>query len=269
MDPRQFAHFARLAICIGLLTAFCQLAKAQDANWFHDNDRGNRYEGLLDEPNAKREYDVLGFFAYDGLAPNGSGENLPPSWKAMLHLRYYVPEEVAKGVPHDELVFIRVKQMSGWPNYLMVAKKGSAFKQPGWNEFSWPVDAVIQEKEINPAHLGVVVRLKSDNEYTEDLAPAVFYSQESPPGSIKHYKLILRVQQYTLTDLSYEIVAGGRSRTHHYGEVPVEVGVAVSLNIDLDDLPGPVTVHINGEYENTDKRLVATYRFYHEPVCCQ
>src|SRR5215831_18936947 len=97
---------------ITLLRVVQPTLQGQDERWLRDNDRGNRYEGVLDQPNAKREYEVLALFAFRGfpdrvtLAPNSE-----------LHVAYFVPANM-----RAEPVYIRARQLSSRTNYLLQVK---------------------------------------------------------------------------------------------------------------------------------------------------
>jgi hypothetical protein len=238
---------------------------AQDPQWLQQHDLGNRYEGLMDQPNARREYSVVAFFAFR--------EKMPAHPTGVLHVKYYVPQEAP--------VFIQARQMTWRTNYLMQSKKDSVQKTAAqWGEFQWPIDKVIGRFNVDATSLGITVRLNSDSESGEQLAPAVFYNQAEPHEPIGKYQLFLRIQLHSLAHLAYEIERRGFApQTCHYtaqrtcaaapgGEDgSVEVGSVVPLEIDLSQArdPGEVTIHIKGEYKNSDDKIQATYRFYHQP----
>jgi hypothetical protein len=251
-----------LQIAFLSLLAFPPAAPGQDAQWFQHNDKGDRYEGLIDQPNAKREYTVLAFFAFH--------ENLPRDLKGNLHVKYFVPDK--------EPVFIQARQNTRRTNYLMVSKGAPSL--PGqWNHFQWPAGEVLGRPNLDHSDLGVVVRLKSDNEYTEDLAPAVFYNQAEPRTLSRQYELILKLQRYSITRLKYTITAAGSppvtcfyvknscSREPAGSEGFIEVGNVVSLPIDLRSVTkaADVNIQIEGEYKDRDDSLHAAYRFHHQP----
>ena len=253
----------------------------QDQSWLDKNLRSDpkRYEGLLDQPNAKREYDVMSFLAI----PDQS-LILKKDSQLSLHVSYFVPQEAAKGDGKTP-VYIQVKQLKGRVNYLM--KSYDPGHSPGqWNEFSWPEKAVISESPVDAQNLGVVVRLGSDNEYAEDLAPALFYTDSRLPNlRIGRYKLVLKIQEKSLSSLSYRWSyepGSGPSRTvktpspcfysladHCASHAPKEIidqNSTVTLDLNLAQVPaGYIRVAIEGEYHNEDGKLLATYRFYHQP----
>jgi hypothetical protein len=250
--------------CVVILGFFAGAMAAQDARWLHDNDKKNRYEGLLDQPNAKRAYDILGFFGFDR-----NREPIPLEGRDVnLHVSYCLPE--------PDAVFIEARQMRGRTQYLMKSKDAEHIK--GWNDFRpWPVSEVLSRHAIHPDDLGVIVRLKLDNEYTEELAPAVFYANQ-PPARINQYSLSMTVRQ-KLANLSYDFVAGGRKRECNYtpatpcspgrvaGDTSLEAGGTVTMPLDFTGIPaGPATIHVRGMYANSDETLFAQYHFYHYPA---
>jgi hypothetical protein len=91
----------RKLIPIGLITAisaelacswFAYSASGQDARWFtaHASKEGPYWEGLLDEPNAKSAYAILGLFAYAGSKPT---LDAPPKENSSLKAWFYVPKQ--------------------------------------------------------------------------------------------------------------------------------------------------------------------------------
>ncbi|HEY1731255.1 MAG TPA: hypothetical protein VGG15_05885, partial [Terriglobales bacterium] len=140
---------------------------------------------------------------------------------------------------------------------------------------------------IDAKNLGVVVRLGSDNEYAGNLAPALFYTENDLPVlNIDRYNLVLKIQEKSLSSLSYrwsyEPAAGssGQSVTNpppcfysaadpcsrHQPRESIEQNSTVTLELNLAHVPaGYIRVSIEGDYHNEDGKLLATYRFYHEP----
>jgi hypothetical protein len=177
---------------------------SQDTSWLEANRRTkpNRSEGLMDTPNAKREYTVAAFFALPR-------EPLDAQPRGYLHVKYYLPG--------DEAVFIQARQMLWRSNYLMISKPESVPKnRQQWNDFSWPAEDVITARRVDASNLGVVVRLNSDNEYAEELAPAVLYNRAEPRQLSGKYELRLKIQQYPLVQLEYKIAIQGLPPTSCY-----------------------------------------------------
>ncbi len=263
---RAALHLSRWRDACAIVLVFCASSiKAQDARWLHDNDRANRYEGLLDQPNAKRAYDILGF--------SGFGQNLekiPPDKSAVnLHVGYCLSEPVP--------VFIEARQVRGRTQYLMKSKDAPHLK--GWNIFQpWPVNTVLFAYGIDPNALGIVARLNSDNEYAEYLAPAIFYADQ-PPAHISQYSLSITVRQKR-ANLTYDYAAGTHTPRKCFfspsqpclpaarGDMSVEAGGVIPLILEFEDFPaGSATVHITGSYANSDEKLFAQFHFSHFPEC--
>jgi len=263
-------------ICIGVA--------AQDAAWLKQNRWSDpeRYEGLHDQLNARREYDVLGFRAYTSVA----SAELPTDKPLMLSIQYCRPKKIPLVVPGSDTAFIEVQQLSSQVNYLMKASQSRASESDfGWKSFSWPTKDVINRHGINPNYLGVVIHWGQDNEYAEDIQPAVLTGGPTPPphgpGRIQRYVLTLRVWP-SLRSLSYEIRSnGGQSKICYYEDdqsscaqmkpkeqTSIESGSLVNLNLDMSNMPdGEASVHIDGNYNNSDGKLTANFRFMHESTC--
>jgi hypothetical protein len=284
--PARAAQFVPLSIVLlALSCATVAVATAQDPGWLARNLRTHptRYEGLLDQPNARREFNVLAFFAFTARPP----DKLPRHEPAELRIQYCRPPAAAGDSPGRETAFIEVRQLIGHVNYLMKAAQAPVKERPGdrWQSFAWPSKDVIHPYNIDPNELGVVIHLGQDNEYSEDLVPSYFSADVAPPAApIDHYELILRIQQNSLDGLFYEFAppGGGPIRCFYQNnlnpcasakptpQAPIEAGSLVQLSLDLSHVPaGPVAVHIEGHYENSDadEKLVANFRFVHEPLC--
>ena len=287
IDKLRRAFCAVFSLCL-MLSALCRPVAGQDPGWFLHNgwslhDRVNcenkkvhcdRYEGLLSEPNAMREYEMLGFFA---LASGQTTRRLSTTLSTFLHVAYYVPEV--------EPAFLQAKQAGAGKNYLMVPKEQEEPVGVGWKYFQWPTDAVIDINEIEVNELGAFVRLKSDNEFAEDLAPVLLYTgsaeQHPPDTTIANYEMIFRINERSVTDLQYDIVSKTRTQHCYYNALQPCGSKTVKKNVIVEKTPiqlafsltkndvGPVSIHIEGQYKNLDDKLVATYRFFHNPDCCR
>ena len=271
-----------LAAC--LLVA-ADTSHAQDPEWLrsHSFPDPKRVEGLLEEPNALREYDVLSFLAFHG-DPTGNHFAAVP---ANLRIQY-CQAPANPPAAHPMPAFIEVRQLAGHVNYLMkTSQPPAAGPAPAERSFVWPTRDVIQKNNINPNQLGVVIHLGEDNEYASNLAPAVFSPADpSQPAlsaeRIDHYTLTLHIQQNTLDSLAYQIrPAQGKPIPCYYQNdlhscrssapnppAAIEAGSLVRLGIDLSQVaPGPVAIHIEGKYRDQDGALTANFHFNHEPQC--
>lgn len=256
-------------------------ATTQDTAWFEQHKKSNpdRFEGLVDQPNARSEYDVLSLLGSTSTTPS----KLSVDKQEYLHVRYCRPKPDADAGP----VFIEVRQLTGHVNYLMKAapKKWN----DGWNDFSWPVKDVIWADNINPNNLGVVIRFGQDKEFGSDIVPAVFSASSTPDAEttfsehIQSYAFTLRVQ-HSIQYLSYETLANNKLLKNCYylnefhpcqskkpddtANASIEEGNVITLHLDMSDVPeGPVTVRVRGQYLNSDEELSAVFHFKHETTC--
>jgi hypothetical protein len=289
----------RKLIPIGLITAvsaalacswFAYSVSGQDARWFtaHASKEGPYWEGLLDEPNAKSAYEVLGFFAYAG--PKRIPD-APPGDSSELKAWFYVPKQ-DQGKSTPDYVTIRAKQIASRTNYLLKSKPIDVSSRRNiWIPFSWKTGPFILRYQINPKNLAVLARLETNDRDENDVAqndilPVVFsQSQDCKNEQISRYGLMLKIQRYSLADLTYEV------RLPKSGEKPamsktcyfifsdsdtcapqpprertgIEVGTVVELLIPVNAPAGPVSLSIKGRYKDSSEGLDLTCRFFHQP----
>jgi len=250
-----------LAASIALVFAPFNTAFAQLKDW------GNRVEGTQFHPNGLRDYELLGFYAYR--------EDFSLRDDVNLRLRFFVPE--------DEPVFVEARELTAYKQYAMRAKSGSISKvYGGWSEFpspnthtKWPVSDVLKPNGITSENLGVIVRLKTNAEYEEHIAPAMLFDERQPPQSaIAEYILYLKFAK-TLRYMEYRVDGvGGYSKIYPWvnpaspKDPSVEAGPKIAVKIPAQPIPaGPVTIHIGGPYANsTSPKLEIIYHFYHKPL---
>jgi hypothetical protein len=264
-----------LVICL-----YAGTVAGQDATWLEQNHRKDpdRIEGLLDQPNARREYDVLAFEVYPSALP----ARLPDPDSEELVVEYCRPASQPDAGP----AFIEVRQMTVHVNYLMKTSRDP--RKSGLDDFTWPARDVIGPYRIDPRKLGVVIHLGEDNEYAEELSPAILTvasgrsKKPIPIGPITSYALSLRIQQRALDSLQYTIEGGGKSTTCIYAGDDrvscgpgqrnlarrVEAGSLVRLGLPMVGVPdGETRVRVEGSYADSDDKLIASFRFMHERVC--
>jgi hypothetical protein len=219
----------------------------------------NRDEGTADRPHAARDYELLGFYAYRQDYALSNGVN--------LRLRFFLPRNEPAFVQARELTVIKQYQMRPKPEKI-------ATLPGGWREFAgWPVSDVLKPNRIDDSNLGVIVRLNSNEEYQENLAPAILLSSAQLPAAIEEYVLYLKVDS-KLRNLDYQVDgAAGYSHAYKYKENAKDRSVEGKSIIDLHFAakpmpPGAAVLHIQGDYANqpTAKPLSITYRFYHQPL---
>ncbi len=284
MVPRAIFVLAALALGATLKAALLADATSQDAQWFSKSlSRDKRYyEGVLDQPNAKQAYEVIGFFASAG--SNRDPLDAHPPKNSQLHAWFYLPSEDLHSKPKS--VTIRVKQIASRTNYLMQSRDDAISPKPGeWDHFDWSTDTIIYTHKIDASSLGVIARLDSHNPDKDDIAPVILCLQ-CKDEEITHYELFLKIQRYSLSDLRYEIrIPGSAKPTTCYFTIsdpcvfprprqnsPIEVGTVIKLPLSViaptgEVAPaGEVTVHITGQYKDSSEQLELTYKFFHEPV---
>ena len=245
---RLIAPLLTFALVSSLSVAFAAL-----------KDWGNRLEGTVDRPHAARDYELLGFYAYR--------QDFPLRDDVMLRLRFFLPQE--------EPAYIEARELTIYKQYLMRPKPEKILKVPGgWSEFTgWPVSDVLKPNSIFADNLGVIVRLKTDAEYAEDLAPAILLdSHQQVPAAIDEYLLYLTVSK-KLKNLDYQIGGvSGYSRTYKYKQDAkdrsIEGRTVIPVRFSARQFPaGPAAIHIEGSYANDlTAKFDITYRFFHKPL---
>lgn len=215
----------------------------------------NRYEGLVDRPNAKADYEIRGFFAYrdtDNAIKDGD-----------LRLMYYVPAGAS-------IASFQVAEIISETQYQMTPLDGALAHAPGaWNSFTnWPVGDVIVPKHVDPNNLGAVVHMRSSAQ-PDLLAPVLLYSASTAPTAISEYRLYL-LSRRALRTVQCTVAAGGATRacTTKPSLLAINSGMPVAFALNVKDLPAgpvPVAVRIEGEYANNadGDSLEAEIHFVH------
>ena len=218
--------------------------------------RGNRLEGLADRPNARNDYELLGFFAYD------EPGDLSPAGR--LSLTYYVPSgATVEGIKVAEIV--RETQYEMTPQ-----------QPPGisgqWNTFSdWPEGEVLAPANVDLSNLGVVVSLL--NTSLPDLYAPVLLYRGRPPANVSSYELWFASRRQ-LRSISCTLMEGAHSTpcSSTASATPSVRSInkgPVCFTIDASRIQGPtpatVAVHIHGDYANTmsGEALDAEFHFTH------
>jgi hypothetical protein len=162
---------------------------------------------------------------------------------------------------------VRAKQIASRTNYLLQSKpEGIRVESTGWSHFSWRTDPFIVTYHINPNNLSVVARL--DDPADIHLFPVVF-SLNCKNERINHYELILKIQRYSLANLSYEVAtqASGSSSRQRGQKGPIEAGTVLELPFALNSPDADWrTLHISGQYKDSSDGIDITYRFFHQPA---
>ena len=215
----------------------------------------NRYEGLVDRPNAKADYEIRGFFGYrdtDNALKDGT-----------LNVKYYVPAGAA-------IESFKVGELVSETQYEMTPLDSKIARAPGtWNSFSnWPVGDVLVPNHVDLDNLGVVIHMRSSTQ-PDLLAPGLLYSASTPPSAITQYRLYL-VSRRALRSVRCAVVAGSATRecTSKPSLRAINSGMPVAFTLNANDLPAgpvPVVVRIEGEYANNagGEGLEAEVHFVH------
>ena len=265
--------FALLA-WVALVLLPVGISSAQTPEWFQQNNKGSRYEGFLDRPNASTSFTVLGFFAYR------ENRDLLPS--DVLHIEYFVPPGDQRNKPADEPVSIRAQEIHGRSEYIMEPHlEALQATAGGWRTFDgWPVRDVLLPNHVPLSNLAVLIHLKGGNGLSEQLAPALLYTE---PGKheIHNYTLYLNLNR-ALSSLHYTVSStdekGAHGQPWNCAFDPgtesvctekgtqtagfVEQGI-VRLRFSADHLPvGPITIHLAGEYANSSEHLQDDLHFF-------
>lgn len=130
--------------------------------WLHNNDQGNRYEGLYTmNANSNPSINLLSL--------TGVFENSAFQAQEKLMVKFYSPTKTKYLLKAEELIVTKY--------YWMQAKEENA--SVGWNGFlEWPVDFLLRPNGISNFNLGVLVRLgRSAN--SRIFSPAYVYKYSS------------------------------------------------------------------------------------------
>jgi len=209
--------------------------------------RGNRWEGILQEPRAGRPLELLSV----RIKPEGTDEELLGN----MSVRFYLPGDT----PAD----LRITEIENKYNYRL-DRVNQPWVSNAINTFSWPSQAVLGKfRDLKPSNLGVAVRLgRSGPDEVEQVAPAALYSSAAP-DRISDYLFVFRVN--TRSDLRASLYHDETSslvgEPRHYPRTQ----------------RGPLTVHwgsfrhetggyslvVDGRVRSTRKNIKQIVHFYH------
>jgi hypothetical protein len=263
---------------------------AQSAAWLSAHTLNNplRTEGVFEEQNARLEYEVRGFEAFGD--PNHPGERRQE--EPALRIGYCRSSAIDPDDSKNKKAFIEVRPNRSDlnENYIMKAQQPpQGSDHAGWNTFSWPTRDVIRRNDINTNDLSVVIHMGADDNFAENIQPAMFTaipSEQAPqtaPPRINGYLLSLLIQRDALKSLAYTYSSGsGPAKTCYYlnehqpclNDGPrkpppmIEEGTVVKLRMDMSEMPeGMASVHIRGTYALIKDTLDVTFRFIHVRTC--
>lgn len=239
-------RFTRSAIVLNLMFVFVVMVVAQTP-WKQKHDLGNRWEGIVDIPTGNPPLELLSFTGY--FQPF-VGET---EWR----VRYFSPARAR--------VVVYGRDVDDSFQYWMESKSAEAAARQ-WSEFKWPTAPVLVRQGIQPAIVGVTVRVSgSDLQYL----PAIVYPVFAPlPKTVRSYNLQFRSAK-TINNLEYTITGfkGGRALPPKRLAAPGKrtAGEPFLLRIDVAAYDeGPMTVVVRS-LANTAEIGAHEISFYHRP----
>jgi hypothetical protein len=227
----------------------CGLVSSQSDAWKKSHAFEDRYEGLMDHPEAMRDYEILGFFGYDKPFP------IPNS--GLLHIAYFLPRG-------DAISFFYAKEIVVDTQYFMEPKlERLAAREDAWNSFAWPVKEVIVPNKVDASKLGVIIGLR-DPRFDDLLAPAVYYA-DGDAAKVTGYDLIF-LSNHDLDDVRCIASSNRQAKTYRCGPAfaalnqftPVRFRIEVPPS--LDEI---ITIQIQGRYAESGGRFQAEFHFIH------
>jgi len=154
-----------------------------------DVDRGNRFEGLLEQDLANDDFELVSFTAAFE----------PFSRDAQLRVRFFLPASSSVRIVAQDLD-------SQW--YYRMESKPAEWTERRWNTFGpWASGDVIDRHQIPWSDLGVVVYL-DDNIYASGPVAPAFVYHTHPPSAVTEYALALR-SRLTIARVKYALGAEG------------------------------------------------------------
>lgn len=227
------------------------IAQVDDARWKEDNDRGNRYEGLVKIPIANPDLELMSFLV---------GQVAPFSNDGTLKVRFFVPD--------SRTVHIYGRELRDRKHYWMEAKP-RAWTAGAWGEFApWPVQDVLGPEGITADNLGLTIHLGEESE--NYLIPALLYLDHMfPPITVTNYTLYLRSDQ-TLKEVTYTLFRDDAKATQLGppklipGSFDADFLFAVPLPGGTALPEGPIRLVIEGAYRNRVGGPKRIYRFFHK-----
>jgi hypothetical protein len=233
-----------------LILAAVAVSRAQVApeKWRQQNDRGNRFEGLISVPAGAPDLELLSFV----------GNFEPFEGSATLRVLFYLPAEMP--------VVVECRELREQKQYWMESKPQS-WRTGAWNEFGpWSTTDVIAREGIPSDNLGVVVR-PGGQLWPGRIVPALVYHQHRPK-SVNRYSLYIRPNT-TLRTVQYsaERPSGNKATELARGTLGGEKIAGEPFLVELDFTgvrSGPVRLIINGTFKNRTGGPVREFVFFHQ-----
>lgn len=235
--------------CTASVLVFCLAFANQFSSNLKYKPRGNRWEGILQEPRGGRPLELLSA-RIKSLETN-------PEISGQLHIRFYLPEK------RD--VHLRVTEIENKYNYRL-DRVEQQWSPQRINTFSWPAGEVLGKfRELQLSNLGVVVRLgNSGPDEIEQVAPAAIYRSEAP-DRVTGYLFTFRVNSRSdLVAKLYRDKSGAAvGNPKPYPRTP-----RGPLTVHWPNFPsdaGEYTLVLGGRIRSTRKEVKQTVHFYHQP----
>lgn len=229
-NPRRLCLLLISVLAVG---AYVVSAQVDDTRWKKLNDRGNRYEGVVEIPVANPDLELVSFIA---------GQVTPFSEDGTLKVRFFVPD--------SRTVRIHGRELRDRKHYWMEAKPRT-WTAGTWEEFApWPVKDVLGPEGITADNLGLMIRLGEEQE--NYLIPALLYHDHvAPPMTVSNYTLYLRSDQ-TLKEVTYTLFRDDTKATKLGprklipGSFDADLLFAVPLPGGTNLPEGPIRLEIEG-----------------------
>lgn len=251
INSRYFVKLSEWVFQLLLLTILFTLPISVLAGELDYQDRGDRSEGTLPEPIGSYDIELLSAMAFRETFRSLS--DIPDS----LTLRF--------NLPGSQKPYVEVKEIDQKSFYRMDKLK---LQKP--DLFKWDTGVlkqIVKEKGLQVSKLGVVARLKGQNEplVAEEVAPALLYSGQLPK-SISSYTFVFKtnadaeLKYFILRDQSEETLAT-QSLGYKVGRKPFEVRWNAA-----DESEGYYKVVVKGFFKKDSSPISQSVRFYHKPT---
>lgn len=211
--------------------------------------RGDRCEGVLPEPVASFDIELLSAVAY-----REAINSLPEQ----LQLKFYLPK--------TDKVYLTLRELVQQTYYRMDNVEPKAPWQKGVNNYPWPTAAAMQhiKKDLNINNLGLLARLGGNEPRVEEqVAPVIFYDKQLPA----------RISEY---EFSFKTNADAKLTYHLFqGKTPIlteELGTqrgGEPFQVSWHNPPpqeGVYELVIDGFFVKDNAPINQSVRFYHQPV---
>jgi hypothetical protein len=231
--------FAIVSVSSGLL--------AQEIRWSKDDDRGNRFEGVVSFPRAKPGIQLISFTSYIAPLPRGRSQS--------LYVKFYAESESWPVIEARELTPVRQYRMESKPWHVAARS---------WSSFGpWPTGDVLLPHDLALEQLGVLVYLTRTSGAMR-LAPAAIYYDTEPV--LTHYTLKVKTS-WPQSWLKCTVSKEGRSLDGACGKEQTNISSNQIATFEIDGaiLPGgDIEVTLAGQDKNRDGGPVEEFIFFNK-----